>query len=166
MAHNFGTLLADASLSDVVCVVGDGRNGKEFAAHKAILASRSPFFDAIFTEQNSEMAKHGRVHIADIKVATFEKLLQYIYTGTVANLEHLAFDLFAAADKVPRNCKQAKHTCLIFPPVPNRLTQSPMQAVAQHQSEHRFSDGHTDLVGRARRPTAEGQVLRLHRGPF
>lgn len=62
--------------SDVKLVV----EGKEICAHRAILASRSPYFAAMFRHQMDESLS-GRVKIDDIPFALFNCLLKYMYSG-------------------------------------------------------------------------------------
>ena len=67
-------------------------------AHKAILAARSPVFAAMF-EHEMEERKHNRVEISDVEPEVFREMLRFIYTGKASNLERMADDLLAAADK-------------------------------------------------------------------
>ena len=67
-------------------------------AHKAILAARSPVFAAMF-EHEMEERKHNRVEISDVDHEVFREMLRFIYTGKASNLERMADDLLAAADK-------------------------------------------------------------------
>ncbi|KAL3309741.1 Speckle-type POZ, partial [Cichlidogyrus casuarinus] len=71
---------------------------KEFKAHKAVLAARSPVFAAMF-EHRMEEAREGRVEINDLKPDCMADVLQYIYTGRCSNLDQLAPELLAASDK-------------------------------------------------------------------
>lgn len=88
------TMMKDKQFCDVVLNV----NGREFEAHKIILASRSPVFNAMFTSKMKENSKNI-VDIEDISEDVFEELLSYIYTGEVNKLNHLAGELIFAADK-------------------------------------------------------------------
>ena len=90
-----GNLLDSGSFSDVCLCAG----GREFKAHKAILATRSPVFGAMF-EHEMEESRKGRVEISDIDPDVFQELLRFIYTGTTPQLQGMADDLLAAADKV------------------------------------------------------------------
>lgn len=73
-------------------------SGKEYQAHKVILAAQSPVFSAMF-EHNMEENQNNRVDVTDIEGEVLEELLRFIYTGKVVNLENLAKDLLPAADK-------------------------------------------------------------------
>jgi speckle-type POZ protein len=74
--------------------------GREFPAHKLILAARSEVFDAMFKHQMKENSTN-QIKIEDIDPEVFQKLLRFIYTGRVstATMEAMAVGLFVAADK-------------------------------------------------------------------
>ena len=55
-------------------------------------------FAAMF-EHEMEERKHNRVEISDVDHEVFREMLRFIYTGKAANLERMADDLLAAADK-------------------------------------------------------------------
>lgn len=80
--------------SDVVLVV----NKRDFRAHKAILASRSPVFKAMF-EEDSDGSSLSRVEISDIDEETIEDLLSYIYIGKPKASATLSSKLIDAIDK-------------------------------------------------------------------
>ncbi|GFY68311.1 TD and POZ domain-containing protein 2 [Trichonephila inaurata madagascariensis] len=72
---------------------------RTFSAHKNILSARSPVFKAMFThdmrERNSEC-----VNIEDLDDDTVQRMLQYLYTATVPDLDwDSACNLYTAADK-------------------------------------------------------------------
>ncbi|XP_044739264.1 speckle-type POZ protein-like [Chrysoperla carnea] len=73
-------------------------DGKEFQVHKTILAARSPIFAAMFDHEMEER-KLNRVNITDIEYDILHELLKFIYTGKVDNLQTMASELLAAADK-------------------------------------------------------------------
>lgn len=99
LGHDLGELLRKGTGSDVTLVV----SGESFAAHKAILASRSPVFMAQFFGHMKE-ARLQRVEIKDMKAAVFRAMLGFIYTDMVPELEQqeggiiIALHLLAAAD--------------------------------------------------------------------
>ena len=47
-----------------------------------------------------EERKHNRVEIQDVDHEVLREMLRFVYTGRAANLEKMADDLLAAADKV------------------------------------------------------------------
>lgn len=47
-----------------------------------------------------EERKHNRVDITDVDHEVLREMLRFIYTGKASNLEKMADDLLAAADKV------------------------------------------------------------------
>lgn len=51
-------------------------------------------------EHEMEERKHNRVAIMDVDHEVLREMLRFIYTGKAANLEKMADDLLAAADKV------------------------------------------------------------------
>nr|CAH8858067.1 unnamed protein product [Trichobilharzia regenti] len=71
---------------------------RQFEAHKAILAARSPVFAAMF-EHGMEESRANRVEITDMEPDTVAEVLRYIYTGQVVGMDRLAHELLAAADK-------------------------------------------------------------------
>ena len=71
-------------LCDAVITVG----GRDFYAHKNILAARSGYFFAMFTSGFREAAE-SRVTIEG-KVEIFELLLDYVYTGDMVISEDIA----------------------------------------------------------------------------
>lgn len=94
LSDDLGMLFENQKFSDVTLSV----SGREFQAHKAILAARSPVFAAMF-EHEMEERKFNRVEIADVDHEVLREMLRFIYTGKAANLEKMADDLLAAADK-------------------------------------------------------------------
>ncbi|XP_050545491.1 protein roadkill isoform X3 [Daktulosphaira vitifoliae] len=94
LPDDLGNLFEVQKFSDVTLSV----SGREFQAHKAILAARSPVFAAMF-EHEMEERKQNRVAITDVDHEVLREMLRFIYTGRAANLERMADDLLAAADK-------------------------------------------------------------------
>lgn len=93
------SLLDSGTFSDVTLCT----RGREFKAHKAILAARSPVFGAMF-EHEMEESRKGRVEISDIDPDVFHEMLKFVYTGSTPQLQGMADDLLAAADKVNKQC--------------------------------------------------------------
>lgn len=90
-------------------------NGREFRAHKAILAARSPMFRGMFSHDMKE-TKYNRVEVPDVDPEVLQEMLRFIYTGKslleprLQNKEqrdqkeqereqHLAIELLQAANK-------------------------------------------------------------------
>ncbi|CAH0407321.1 unnamed protein product [Chilo suppressalis] len=94
LSDDLGALFDNERFSDVTLAVG----GREFQAHKAILAARSPVFAAMF-EHEMEERKRNRVDITDVDHEVLREMLRFIYTGRAPNLDKMADDLLAAADK-------------------------------------------------------------------
>ncbi|EEB18622.1 Speckle-type POZ protein, putative [Pediculus humanus corporis] len=94
LSDDFGSLFDNQKFSDVTLSVC----GREFQAHKAVLAARSMVFAAMF-EHAMEESKHNRVEITDVDHEVLREMLRFIYTGMASNLEEMAGDLLAAADK-------------------------------------------------------------------
>ncbi|XP_002735147.1 speckle-type POZ protein-like [Saccoglossus kowalevskii] len=94
LADDLGILWEKSSFSDVTLSV----SGREYQAHKAILAARSPVFNAMF-EHEMEEKKLNRVEITDVDHEVLREMLRFIYTGKAPNLEKMADDLLSAADK-------------------------------------------------------------------
>ena len=88
----------------------------------------------MFTEDFEE-ARNGRVNIADIDEAEFAQLLQYIYTGQVANMKMHALGLLVTADMVTvgDSLTTPSYNSLFPHQVPNRFTQDSLRAVAVYQ---------------------------------
>ncbi|XP_065204312.1 speckle-type POZ protein-like [Planococcus citri] len=72
--------------------------GKEYRAHKTILATRSTVFDRMLSVDMLE-SKKNHIDITDMDQETFEEMLHYVYTGKVKNLDESAFELLPVADK-------------------------------------------------------------------
>lgn len=74
-------------------------DGREFFISRAVLAARSPVFRTMFNNIRFSEAKDGRVKIEEFSASVVQKLLDYIYTGRMNNLEDEALNLLAAGHK-------------------------------------------------------------------
>uniref|UniRef100_M8BE88 Speckle-type POZ protein-like protein n=1 Tax=Aegilops tauschii TaxID=37682 RepID=M8BE88_AEGTA len=99
--QHLGELLQSETGADETFLVGD----ESFAAHKNILAARSPVFNAQFFGDMKERCS-ARVEIEDMEVAAFRAMLHFIYSDTVPELDHplqeattMAQHLLAASDR-------------------------------------------------------------------
>ena len=86
-------------LSDVTISV----DGRDFWAHKVILAARSAVFAAMFHFEMQNKVVNNRVEVTDINQDVFEWLLRFMYTGDCVGASLLAeeflVDLLIAAEK-------------------------------------------------------------------
>lgn len=108
LAKDLLTILEDEKYSDITIVIGE----HEIRAHKYILAARSPVFESLLMD-NSTLNNTGNssvIEIKDIKPKIFRKLLQYIYTGKMDDIDStMAKELLVAAIKYDLN--ELKATC-------------------------------------------------------
>lgn len=73
--------------------------GKEIKAHRGILASRSKYFEAMFSGNFSE-SNQATIPIADVDAEIFQKMLEYIYSGNLPeNALEIAHKLLPLGDK-------------------------------------------------------------------
>jgi speckle-type POZ protein len=74
--------------------------GQKFAAHKNILAMRSPVFAAMFQHPTKEL-QTGEVEVEDVDPDVFQEVLRYLYTGLTRStaMDVMATGLLVAADK-------------------------------------------------------------------
>lgn len=103
---HIGELLASREGADVTFDV----DGEAFAAHRIILAARSPVFDAELYGSGSATETDDGAHavtVRDMRPATFRALLHFVYTDSLPAMSHLGMDerrelvqhLLAAADR-------------------------------------------------------------------
>ena len=103
--QNLNSLRHESSLCDVTLVV----EGREFKAHRNVLAASSPYFRNMFTSDMREKTE-GKVTIEALTSSVMEDLLSYLYTGAVeVTNDSCARDLLFASDylMVPRLNKMA-----------------------------------------------------------
>ncbi|XP_065209109.1 speckle-type POZ protein B-like [Planococcus citri] len=94
----------DEDFSDVTISV----NGKNYPAHKVILAAHSSVFKVMFKNDMQESQKNYII-ITDMEQETFEEMLHYIYTGEMRKLDEWAFELLPVANKY--DLKELKIAC-------------------------------------------------------
>ncbi|KAE8788436.1 Speckle-type POZ protein [Hordeum vulgare] len=100
--RHLGEILESGTGADVTFIV----SGESFAAHKAILAARSPVLMAEFFGEMKEK-RTGRAEVKDMEAAAFKAMLHFVYTDTVPELADektetvtaMAQHLLAAADR-------------------------------------------------------------------
>ena len=122
----FYDLLTNQTLTDVTLQV----EGKEFKAHKVVLAAWSPVFAAMFKEGTKEH-QDNYVNIEDIDSDVFDVFLRFLYSGQVEHLDEIYFDLLAAADKY--DVQPLRELCL------------------QHMAENISVDNAVEVMARAER---------------
>ena len=96
LSSDLEELFKSMQFSDIIFKV----RGREFPAHKSILATRSEVFAAMFQHPTKENLTN-QIKIEDVEPDVFRELLRFIYTGRVQvdKLETMAVSLFKAADK-------------------------------------------------------------------
>ena len=94
--HQLEEVFEKMSLTDVTFDI----RGQKCAAHKNILAMRSPVFAAMFHHPTKEM-QSNQVEVKDIDPDVFQEVLRFIYTGKTEStaMNKMAPNLLAAADK-------------------------------------------------------------------
>ena len=91
------------TISDVHFIV----QNLKIAAHKAVLAARSPVFAAMFQNEMQENSSN-EVVVTDMEPDALKQMLQFIYTGR-CQIGAWTEDLFFAADKY--DIKDLKEIC-------------------------------------------------------
>ncbi|XP_066283325.1 kelch-like protein 12 [Branchiostoma lanceolatum] len=90
---NIGDLQKADVLQDVILQV----EGRQFPCHRLVLSAASPYFRAMFTSSMAE-CRQKTVVLQGLDAAAFEKILKFIYSGTL----HMSLDkvqpLYQAAD--------------------------------------------------------------------
>ena len=83
-------------------------SGEAFPAHRAVLAGRSPVFEAeLYGSSSTTETDAHTVTVRDMRPVTFRALLHFIYTDSLPAMSHLGMDemrellqhLLAAADR-------------------------------------------------------------------
>ena len=94
LSDDLGQLYESSQFADVTLAC----EGREFHCVKSLLVARSQVFAAMF-EHDMEEAKHNRVDVKDVDSEVMDQMLRFIYTGKAPDLERMAAELLAAADK-------------------------------------------------------------------
>ncbi|VDK74082.1 unnamed protein product [Litomosoides sigmodontis] len=95
VGRDLGQLLDSGDFSDFTLHVGR----RSFKCHKAILSARSPFFQAMFRDQNNQESVSGEVTLKDITPETMACVLEYIYKDNCSELSKRTLEILAAADR-------------------------------------------------------------------
>lgn len=73
--------------------------GKEFKAHKAVLAAASPFFLTLLESNMRESNEHLiKIELEEATASIMQDVLKYVYTGNVSVTEESAHNQIATAD--------------------------------------------------------------------
>ncbi|CAN6305181.1 unnamed protein product [Urochloa humidicola] len=83
LRQDLGHLLLTERGADVVFEVG----GQTFAAHRCVLAARSPVFSAELFGAMKESNTTGVIRIEDMEAQAFKALLHYIYTDSLPKMK-------------------------------------------------------------------------------
>ena len=94
MATHYKQLFESKLQSDIVIQVKDAK----FDAHKLVLGTRSPVFLATF-QSNLTETQTNTLKIKGIEPAVFKEVLRFLYTDQVEQLDELAEELLAAAER-------------------------------------------------------------------
>ncbi|XP_043288142.1 uncharacterized protein [Venturia canescens] len=78
-------------------VIFDFGNNKELFAHRAVLATQSEVFRAMFQSEIADK-EISTVKIVDIQFEIFEVFLNYLYTGRMPHLVHVIEEMIPVAD--------------------------------------------------------------------
>ncbi|GFS71357.1 speckle-type POZ protein-like B [Nephila pilipes] len=91
--------LGSLYIKGILCDIKLDTTTESFPAHKVILCARSPVFQAMFTSNMKEKTRE-RVEVPDIEDDTMRRMLLYMYTDTLKDLNwESAIKLYSAADK-------------------------------------------------------------------
>ena len=79
-------------------------DGKEFKAHKVVLASQSQFFKTRFSNRwtgpgTLSLIAGDRVEMTDVPAVVMEAILSYMYTGNVADIGKIAYQLLPVSEE-------------------------------------------------------------------
>ncbi|KAA8585429.1 hypothetical protein FQN60_004123 [Etheostoma spectabile] len=96
LAEELGDLWENSRFTD--CALVHILTTPCYAGTHMVLHARSPVFSAMF-EHEMEESKKNRVEINDVEPDVFKEMMCFIYTGKAPNLDKMADDLLAAADK-------------------------------------------------------------------
>lgn len=83
--EQFRQLFLSSNHSDVSFIVGEAKD--EVKAHRAILSARSEYFAAMFRPGGMSESKQHVIEIAGHDRATFNRMLEFIYTNAVKDLD-------------------------------------------------------------------------------
>ncbi len=86
------SLRNDRNLCDIILCVGE----EEFPAHRVVLASSSPYFNAMFTNEHLE-SRQSKITLEAIEAHTLESLLDFVYSSSLEIRQDNVQSLLSAA---------------------------------------------------------------------
>jgi len=98
LAEDIEHAFMDERYSDFTIICQGEKKSKSIKAHKVILSTRSPVFAAMLNLPTEE-AKNNQVVFEDVDYDVMREMLHYMYSGSAPNLQMMAPDLMAAADR-------------------------------------------------------------------
>uniref|UniRef100_A0A1I7X095 BTB domain-containing protein n=1 Tax=Heterorhabditis bacteriophora TaxID=37862 RepID=A0A1I7X095_HETBA len=109
LVEDYQRLFRDDLLTDFTIRVC----GREIKAHRAILAARSPVFQAMLMHEDTNETKSGVLEICDLDYDVVYEMVYYIYCGRCQReISDIASDLLIAADKYRlEELKRAVQVC-------------------------------------------------------
>lgn len=103
IVQDFSSLFEDKILTDVIILV----DGQEIQAHRAVLASRSAVFGAMFMHSTKEK-EENIIDVKDIEFDVMYEVVKFLYTDQ-AEVKNISDRLLLAADKY--DLKRLKALC-------------------------------------------------------
>ena len=111
LSSDMGSLFETSSFSDCLLIAGTPDTptvsfkvnysrfrSQSFQVHKAVLATRSPVFKAMFETGLAESSSN-EIRVEDQDPDVMKEMLYFMYTGMCPNVDQMAQHLIAAADK-------------------------------------------------------------------
>ena len=91
-------VLEDARHNDRYTDVTLVTEGKEFKAHRLVLASQSPFFETRLEKRWTDQGG-TKIEMTDVSADIMDAILAYMYTGKVVNIDKTAYNLLPKAEQ-------------------------------------------------------------------
>ena len=104
--------LNDFRKYNILCEVMIIVNGRQFYAHRTVLAASSPYFRAMFTSQMREQVENKPIVLENIAGDVMEDLLNFIYTGVIKITPFNVKDLVSASNYLLMT--SLKEVCVSF----------------------------------------------------
>jgi len=98
LAKDIEQMFMDDRHSDFTIICRNEKESKSIKVHKVILSARSPVFAAMLNLPTEE-AKNSQVIFEDVDYEVMREMLHYMYSGNAPNLQMMALDLMAVADR-------------------------------------------------------------------